>query len=1387
MANFTKEQLQEIKNSQEFKEFVSKWENQDIDKTATLDDYLGNILNLQHWENLFSSQKKDINLALELAKTEHALEVYLHSIYADNIFQSGQNLPEKFWETEEYKEWAKGYSDERTVEYINKIKELQQKTIILQSQERYVPDLAAAITNHGFNDINFMNEVKSLSETEKNPKAKEFYEAVINAYEQRNGYLELNNHLKTEEDVKMAEDVMRALGYNLLEGTDYQGENSANVEIPVRLQSILVPVPVAPKEKDKIKVIDDGGKKEDIIQILDDNIKDDDNVQILDDILQKDDDKKHDIIYETAQERERSPLSDENEFLIDKIKLKALFDMEIISQEIYEQAIQNPSYAIEQINQKIPLKEEQQLDFENRVSDYMLENEETFKLLPPMLLAKQYKKALEEKEKEQKQDENVKSDGKIDAKISKLENRIDELSSNLYHKQDLFFADITNISDTYDGYMQMFEAREQTLGQEGDDKVKRDIISANRNNLDKLISDYDNRWNLQDVQSADADKLSEHFDSLNEELEKLDVNDETLKLVSNFQFINENNEPEPQFIDKDGNKTLKYSKGCQVAQNSKLANIIRVAKQNVLMEMLASKDDVDNEKLQTALNEKVPEVLYAAHVANQVEQGIKENPNQFTDKKYLNQFIADLGNTEKPMSVSPTAYEATIDGCVNAVGGFAHRLGLKIGKDKAVVSKLFTPLKDLDKRADDRTTKKVDKKAYRIEMLKRTIKGGASAFLVSGAITVVGTIATGGANKIGGMAVGSILAIGMTAYQIHNWNKDRKARGGKTGPKAFFKDMIKDRRLAMTIGTTALGAAAVGFAATGNPGVAKALGIGALALGTSNMAINTVQDAKEQGISTLEGVGWAALQSVVNVGAAFGGRAIANAGIDAYNNSHEDNKIFQHREKIGTEIETRQITEIETGYKDGVVENAQKILDYWYNDNPELLQQRIEAIEAYNAEHGTNINPQRYLLAAHDAGALSADNNLLHNQGSADTYTNAQHKVFGQSWSNTTGVSQDIVDALASSVNGGEVNITAESLEAFAQLDKFISSTNQVGYAEAAPYQNDGVLGYNAEAEASGRMFASENGDRYTTYADGESVFEEKIVERTESQEVDKYDMVRNETDLGLGMLGVLGRRLKNLQLKERMGSLLDRITGKKTPKPSDTGIIVTPPKDKQQEDKQTNIPTIIDKPKEQKTKIVKKIPQNISDSDNNTVINELIEKEYRITRGHLTDKIDTKHLAEYKKLVEAEYQSENSIIRGKDMETYLKRRMNTFEAVLKERKNDYAKELASGANLSDIGNLTRQEMWKRNISVNGEIIDASKTTLLHLTEVARIASTSNRGADKKASLSTAKGPLPEGKYNKPKNKVLEINPGEAMKERFDKAINQSNAQQLAKIRSKTR
>ena len=65
----------------------------------------------------------------ELAKTEHKLETHLHTVYADGILQAGQDLPEKFWETDDYKRWADNYNDKETQELKDRIQQLKKKNV----------------------------------------------------------------------------------------------------------------------------------------------------------------------------------------------------------------------------------------------------------------------------------------------------------------------------------------------------------------------------------------------------------------------------------------------------------------------------------------------------------------------------------------------------------------------------------------------------------------------------------------------------------------------------------------------------------------------------------------------------------------------------------------------------------------------------------------------------------------------------------------------------------------------------------------------------------------------------------------------------------------------------------------------------------------------------------------------------------------------------------------------------------------------------------------------------------------------------------------------------------------------------------------------------------
>lgn len=1035
--------------------------------------------------------------------------------------------------------------------------------------------------------------------------------------------------------------------------------------------------------------------------------------------------------------RQRSANSDSNEFMLDKVKLQVLLDMGVISQDIYNAGIQTPAAAIDRLNGRRKLNDKEQEEFEQRLTARMTEDEQLFRLLPPAVLAAEYEKSYDNLFAAMERDPQSEHIPKHE-QIEKLEARIDELSADAYNRRNLFFADVTNISDTYDGYMQMFAARERRLGQGEEDNAKRRMMDANRRNLDELIGEYDREWNLQNISAADADRLNRRFDELSQALEQTGLDDDTLRLVSNFKFLDANGQAEPQFADADGNQSDVWKQSAGIIQGGKLENMVRIARHNVLLNQLGSAEELNVENLNAELNNELQSVLYAAHVADQVEKGINENPNQFTDKKYRDQFIAELSNIEKPISISPTAYEAAVDSQINGAGAYAHRLGSKIGKDKSVVARLFEPLKDLDKRAAGRTAETVDKRAVRIEMLKRTTKSAASAFLVSGAITVAATAtaadasltaATLGMNKYAGMAVGSALAVGMTVRQIRRWRKERKEAGEKRGLRA----LVKDRRMMMTIGTTALGATALGFAITGNPGVAQALGYGSLALGSANGIINNMQDARKNGLGGWEAAGWAALQTVATVGAGFAGRWAANQGIDLYNKHNPENDVFQHRAKIGEHTETTISAETETVYKPGVVENAQKILDYWYNDNPDLLQQRIDAIEAYNAEHGTSINPQRYLLAAHDAGALTADNNLLHVQDGADVYSQASHKVLGQGWSQATGISQETVNSLADSVNVEGINLTPESIRAFQEIDGHISASNQVGHVAGGAYQNDGVLGFNAETGADGRAVASENGSRYTTYADHDGVYEQTVTEKIVETKVDDYGMVRNETDLGLGMFGILGHRVKGIRkLKERAGSLLDRLVGRQKAEPVPPSVIPVVIKD-----------------------------QKLLPGHTETGIDKMLDKEYHIVHGIAPDRGEQKR---YRELVEKEMAVDAM---GTDnLGAYLQKRMDKFEQTLAVNvsPNDQAQGFADSTKGKIHINRTREAMWKTNLTADGQTLTGENITLLHFEKLIGIGKNNAENAKLKAAEDRRRAPAAPGKAGRPHGGTYDVTAVAAVK-----------------------
>ena len=216
-------------------------------------------------------------------------------------------------------------------------------------------------------------------------------------------------------------------------------------------------------------------------------------------------------------------------------------------------------------------------------------------------------------------------------------------------------------------------------------------------------------------------------------------------------------------------------------------------------------------------------------------------------------------------------------------------------------------------------------------------------------------------------------------------------------------------------------------------------------------------------------------------------------------------------------------------------QNAEKFLENnWYKDHPDLLQSRIEALQAAGVP-----NPHHVLLAAHDSGMLAPDNMAMFDGSTS----NGQHTVFTRTWAEQANVSFDDVQTMRHLFNNdGSVNLDAA--QAYKHLAPHIGEDNFVTRMDPRPVIREL---YN---------------DRESTY-DHNGKMPTKEIDTF--KKVDDYGMVRNESDLGLGMVGILTHPVKAAKkLKERIGSFMDRIIHKEKPLPeAPVAPIVNKPTDK--------------------------------------------------------------------------------------------------------------------------------------------------------------------------------------------------------------------------------
>lgn len=492
------------------------------------------------------------------------------------------------------------------------------------------------------------------------------------------------------------------------------------------------------------------------------------------------------------------------------------------------------------------------------------------------------------------------------AKLAKTVNAMNNLADDFIQKRGYFLLDITNVADAYDGYNRMFNLRLKQLDEQKKkltkaakkDEQSAQLLQVIENNiktyenclkdLDTLMKPYDERWNIPDgknpynsaVKMNDrARKCVKVLDNIKPDEQTLGA--ETMQMLSRFKFKGAEGNL-PQFYDPKNpdTKSDSWREGLEVIPNSRLATVLQLVKNDVLMTELNSDDKISKEDLTEKFKNGIGEKLFAIYNSEEKIAGIAENPRKFVEpekEKYLTDFMNKLNNPETPLAISDTGYIAAMEVQANNAEVYCNRVSKKIGANNSeyIRGVITDQMQQIDRRAPLHNAAS----NVRRQSLRRNLFGTAlgAGLAYTGARVFTNIAATGGASLAVSTTAATITAvgvgIGVTALQYIAKRKEAKANGDRH---YNLKKFLKDKKVLAAIGASTLGAAAVVFAKVNAPETLVAgAAIGSFGLGVGLRFAQPYKDMRLKGHSRLSALAMGACSAVVTLGAGALGRAHA--------------------------------------------------------------------------------------------------------------------------------------------------------------------------------------------------------------------------------------------------------------------------------------------------------------------------------------------------------------------------------------------------------------------------------------------------------------------------------------------------------------------------------
>ena len=667
------------------------------------------------------------------------------------------------------------------------------------------------------------------------------------------------------------------------------------------------------------------------------------------------------------------------------------------------------------------------------------------------------------------------------------------------------------IADLYEGFKLALESRIADLDETRDaDKIAQ--MKSNIAQLDAGINEYDNTWGLNKLRPEDAERLNGRWNELNGTLNKIELSEENKEEIAKIKFLDSEDNELNQFLD-DGS----------LDPEGRAAALLDLTRGNIARAHVGRVDEeINAEELNLELN---TDFINQLHLA--VQEGV----------------------------ISDADYNEILNENANATAGWVARVKTKLGtaanKVYGFFGRVFRKNQDVDRLKNVRMAPElVSVRQRSIDLSKRILTGFLSGLVASALITTITTAvaATAGISMAASVAaIGATTAIGIGVVQVVRWHRRQQEAGLPTDLHAF----LADRRLLASLGISAFAVAAMLFGAAGMTAVATTLGYTALGLGATKNVAEAYRDARRsyrddgRRMSVLAASAWSVASAIAVVGGGMLGRYLANMGINAYNGAHPKNTVSQNENTRTEAYETTKEVEHSrtvTEYPSDAVPRAESRVQAWYQDNPDLLQQRIDAIEQYNIEHGTDINPYRALNVIGLAGEQTPDNMMLHVNGGGAIPSHGHHGVYtGSQWQNTYGYTPEQINLVAHTFNP-DGTINSEAMEIVRDLDlHHLGVGGTVGVVDGGRgAHTDGVLPQNDVARGAE---ASANGRVHSVYAPTGELPTQHTETWTETQTETAYrdvtDYTRAHGD-GMAAFGNYNPRERKTTPRSRIGAWWD-------------------------------------------------------------------------------------------------------------------------------------------------------------------------------------------------------------------------------------------------------